>query len=331
MSESSEWNAGRVLGTSTSYWQSCTLHAGVKLDLFTQLSENSLSAEDLAAKLDCDVRGLTALLNALTAMGLLDKQGSLYSNTNSAKSLLVRGTPQYVGHIIMHHHYLVDAWAQLSQAVKKGAPVEKKSHGEETERESFLMGMYNIAMANAPKVAMQIDLAGRQRLLDLGGGPGTYAIHFALANPSLKATIFDRPTTEPYAMKTVAQFGLERRIKFQAGDFTVDPIKGRYDVAWLSQILHSNGPADCQQIIAKTKSALQPGGLIMIHEFFLNDNLDGPLFPALFSLNMLLNNPQGRSYSEKEIRDMLSKAGVKKIHCLPFQGSNDSYIVCGTV
>ena len=76
--------------------------------------------------------------------------------------------------------------------------------------------------------------------------------------------------------------------------------------------------------------ALEPGGLILIHDFFLNDTLDGPVFPALFSMNMLLNN-DGRSYSEKEVSHMLSQAGARDIHRLSFQGPNDSAILCGTV
>jgi len=121
------------------------------------------------------------------------------------------------------------------------------------------------------------------------------------------------------------------RIEFQAGDFLIDDLKGRYDAAWLSQILHSNGTEGCERIIAKTVAALEPGGLILIHEFFLNETKDGPVFPALFSLNMLINNKQGRSYSEMEIRTMLSDAGVGDIRRLPFQGPNDSYILYGTV
>jgi hypothetical protein len=75
--------------------------------------------------------------------------------------------------------------------------------------------------------------------------------------------------------------------------------------------------------------ALEPGGLILIHDFILNETLDGPVFPALFSMNMLLNN-NGRSYSEKEISELLSQAGARDIHRLDFQGPNDSAILCGT-
>jgi hypothetical protein len=100
-------------------------------------------------------------------------------------------------------------------------------------------------------------------------------------------------------------------------------------VAWLSQILHSNSLEECQKLIEKTMQALEPGGLILVHDFFLNDSLDGPLFPALFSMNMLLNN-HGRSYSEKEVSALMQQAGARDIQRLQFKGPNDSAILCGT-
>jgi SAM-dependent methyltransferase len=270
------------------------------------------------------------LFNALTAMGLLEHSDSRYKNTGFSLSSLVKDEPDYIGYIIMHHFHLVDAWAKLHEAVVQGGPVEKRSHGEEVERESFQMGMFNLALAIAPKIAASIDLESRRHLLDLGGGPGTHAIHFCLANPLLKATIYDRKTTEPFAKKIAERFGVAERINFIAGDFNADPIEGPFDVAWLSQIIHSNSREECQALIEKTVQSLEPGGMILVHDFFLNDSQDGPLFPALFSMNMLLNN-YGRSYSEKEVREMLSWSGAKNIRRLSFQGPNDSAILSGTV
>jgi precorrin-6B methylase 2 len=329
MGDGQEWNIGQLLSTSSAYWRSSTVHAAVKLEIFTALGNEQLTVEEVSANAGTKERGLAMLLNALTAMGLLEHEDSRYKNTTFSRSSLVKGDPGYIGHIIMHHFHLVDAWANLHEAILTGAPVEKRSHGEEMERESFQMGMFNLAMAIAPTIAASVNLESRRHLLDLGGGPGTHAIHFCLANPKLKATIYDRKTTEPFAKKTTERFGVVDRIDFVAGDFNADPIEGPFDVAWLSQILHSNSLEECHALINKTMQALEPGGLILIHDFFLNDSLDGPLFPALFSMNMLLNN-QGRSYSEKEVSEMLRQAGAKEIHRLKFLGPNDSAILCGT-
>ncbi|MDH3330324.1 MAG: methyltransferase [Desulfobulbaceae bacterium] len=327
-----EWSVGELLATSSAYWKGCALQAGVRLGVFTAIHDRKMDLPEVARAIDGDERATEYLLNALAALGLLVKDGSHYSNSAAALEFLSRESRQYMGHIILHHHHILDGWAQLDHAVRTGAPAQRRSYGEEVERESFLMGMFNLAMGIAPRITSLIDLGGRKRLLDLGGGPGTYAIHFCKANPDLSAVIFDRVTTEPFARKTVSKFGLADRIDFAGGDFNFDPITdGPYDVAWLSHILHSNGPEQCQEIIGKTVRAMEPGGLILIHDFILDDTKDGPEFAALFAINMLVNNSHGRSYSRQEIADMMESAGIRDVSLHPFRGPSDSSIIYGTL
>lgn len=326
------WNTGTLLSTSSAYWQGCTLQTAVRLDIFSLLDSTELSSATIAHKLQTDKRATTALLDALTAMELLKKEKEHYSNSDAAQNLLNKNSHDYMGHIILHHHHILDGWAQLDTAVTTGKPVSSRSYGEEIERQSFLMGMYNLARINGPKIAATLDLRGRKHLVDIGGGPSTYAAYFCLANPELHATIVDRATTEPFARKVIHQFELEERIDFLAGDLHSDPLPtGLCDVAWLSHILHSSGPEQCQELIDKTIAALQPGGLIIIHDFILNDDKDGPRFPALFALNMLIATPLGRCYTEKELRAMLSRGGVRDVKRIPFTSPNDSGILYGWV
>lgn len=327
-----EWNPGRLLQLSGQYWPTCTLHAAVKLGVFSAIGNEQITSGDIAQKLNGDKKGVTRLLDALAAMNLLEKAGDKYSNTPESRSFLSKDSPEYIGHMIMHHHHLVDSWSRLDEAVKAGTPVRARaSYSSDEWRESFLMGMFNLAMMLAPRLVTEIDLSNRRHLLDLGGGPGTYAIHFCLNNPQLKATVYDLPTTRPFAEKTIEKFDLTGRIDFMPGNYSEEGIEGTYDVAWLSHILHGEGPEECQRIIEKVVSALEPGGMIIVHDFVLENTMDGPLFPALFSLNMLLGTPDGQAYSEKQITDMLARAGVKEIHRLPFHGPNDSGIITGLV
>ena len=121
------------------------------------------------------------------------------------------------------------------------------------------------------------------------------------------------------------------RIDFKDTNYLEEEIEGSYDVAWLSHILHAESFEECRKIIGKAVSVLDPGGMIMIHEFILDNTMDGPLFPALFSLNMLLGTPAGQAYSEKQLMDMLAEAGVGEIRRIFFESPNDSSIIAGIV
>ena len=327
-----EWNPGQLLEISGFFWKTCALHTAVKMDVFTAIGDGNLTAGEMAQKVDGAVNGVERLLNALVAMELLEKTDDKFTNTPSGRQLLSKDSPKYLGHIIMHHHHLLESWSKLDQAVKSGQPQRtRSSYSKEEWRESFLMGMFNLAMGLAPQIVPVIDVSTRQHLLDLGGGPGTYAIHFCLNNDRLRATVYDLPTTRPFAEKTIRKFKLVERIDFMDGNYLEDPVEGRYDVAWLSHILHGEGLEDCRMIIQKAVDALEPGGMIIIHEFILNNSMDGPLFPALFSLNMLLGTESGQSYSEAQIQDMLRSAGVRDIRRIAIQSPNDSGIILGFV
>lgn len=321
-----------LLEVSGSYWQTCALHAAVKLDVFTAIGRKQLGGRDIARALECKRESLKRLLNAVAAMGLLVKTDDKYANTPASENFLSRDSKRYIGYIILHHQQLMESWANLNQAVRTGEPLRKRaSDRDESWRENFLMGMFNIAMNLAPRLAPLIDLSGCDHLLDLGGGPGTYAIHFCKENPGLKATVFDLPTTQPFAEKTIKQFDLTERITFKPGSYLEDDIGKGYNAAWLSHILHGEGPAGCDQIIQKAVNALTPGGMIIIHEFILDNTMDAPLFPALFSLNMLLGTSDGRAYSRQQLEDMLTRAGVKDIQRLSFDSPTDSSILSGVV
>ena len=328
--EKQTWNPASLLELSGYYWKTCTLHAAVKLDIFTAIGDNALAANVIAESIGADADATDRLLNALAAMKLLVKQDDTFLNVESAGRFLRKDSKAYLGYMIQHHQHLVSSWSRLDQAVLSGTPTRTRtSFNDESVREAFLMGMFNTAMLQAQELVETLDLSGNRNLLDLGGGPGTYAIHFCQRNPQLKAVVFDLPTTQPYAEKTIAKFGLSQRISFMAGDYTTQPLQGRYDAVWMSHILHGEGPADCQNIIQKAAAALAPGGILLIHDFILDDSKDRPLFAALFSLNMLAGTPEGRSYGQQELAAMMSQAGLSDIQRSPYKGPTESGVICG--
>lgn len=324
---------GRLLELSGSYWQACALHAGAMLDVFSPLCRAPMDAASLAARLCCDARALDMLLTALVAMGLLVSDGDAYAAAPPARAFLDKQSPRCVAHVVRHHHRIMASWAHLPEAVRTGRPLGEHmtDYGDPGAREDFLLAMDGIASAIAPRLASLVDLSGRRRFLDVGGGPGTYASHFCLANPGMTATVYDLPASREYALAKAARLGTADRVGFVAGNYLRDPLPSGYDVAWLSQILHAEDPDGCRTVIAKAAGALRPGGLLFVHEFMLDDTRDGPLFAALFSLNMLLGTPHGQGYAEGAIRGMLEDAGVREVRRLDFTGPNGSRVLWGVV
>ena len=328
--EQSDWNPQRILQTSGAYWAACALHAAVELDLFSLIGDLCLDAQTLARRIKAPPDAAGRLLDAVAAMGLLAKTEGGYANTEASRIYLCADSDRYLGYIIRHHHYLVGSWARLPEAVRSGRPIRLPVREKGVrEREAFLMGMFNLAMQLAPRLVPVVDLGACRRLLDLGGGPGTYAIHFCRQYPRLSATVMDLSTTRPFAEKTIREMGMDGRVDFIAGNYLEDELPGGFDAAWMSHILHGESESACRGIIAKAFGCLDPGGLAVIHDFILNDDMDGPLFPALFSLNMLLGTEGGRAYSQAQLINMLESVGFVDIVRLDFTAPNDSGLILG--
>ena len=319
-----EWTAGEMLELSSAYWKTMALQAGVVLDLFTTLDSlgangKKTTVAELARAARCNERSLGMLVTSLVALGFLERDGETLVLPGFSRKYLSRNSDDYIGFIIKHHAHITPAWAKLHEAVKTGAPIRdiSSSHTDDAdERESFLLGMFNVAMNQAEAIAAALDLSGRKRLLDLGGGPGTYAVYFCRANPGLAATIFDKPTSEPIARGIVRRFGLEDRIDFVGGDFLRDPLPGGYDVVWISQILHGDTPAEAAKLVVDAGKLCAPGGLLIIQDFVLDNDRRGPAHPALFGLNMLVGTEGGQTYTWTEIESMLRDAGAVSVRRL---------------
>ena len=329
-----EWTAPELLRLSGSYWPCCAVQAAVQLDLFTALANGPRTEEQLAVELGCDLRALRMLVTALAALEFLDRQGGAVLASPSVLPYLAATSPEYVGFVIRHHAHIMPAWTRLAESVRSGRPGREQSpvHTEnEAEREAFLMGMFNVARHQAETIVNALDLAGRSRLIDVGGGPGTYAVYFCLHNPDLRATIFDLPTSERFARGVVERYNLADRIEFVGGDFLQDELPKGQDVAWLSQVLHGEGPESAARLVKNAAACLRPGGLLGIQEFVIDNDRAGPAHSALFSLNMLVGTDGGQAYTLDEIRTMLENAGARDIRSPDLVLPPGCRVVLGTV
>ena len=69
------------------------------------------------------------------------------------------------------------------------------------------------------------------------------------------------------------------------------------------------GEADIDTLFAKALAALVPGGVLLLHDFMLNNAADGPDLAAhWFLLNLALNS-HGASFSAAELVPRLERAG----------------------
>ena len=329
-----EWSPADIMRLSAGYQASCVLVTALELDIFTRLHGGPIPEDVLAKEFSVEPRAFSMLATALVSFGFLTRTAEGMAATKSALTYLSRRSDEYIGFIILHHGHIMSGWTRLSQALRTGTRTVENGTlftPDEREREDFLMGMYTVARLQAGRIAEALDLSGCRTLLDIGGGPGTYAVFFCERNPGLRATIFDLPTSAPYAERVINRHGMAERVDFMPGDFLADPFPGNQDVAWLSQVLHGEGPQQAKALVLKAGACLRPGGLLCIQEFMLDDGREGPQRAALFSLNMLVETEAGQAYTQAEIHAMMTAAGAVDIRAVPVDLPESCRILIGVM
>ena len=305
-----------LIHTTLGYWRAQVLLSANELGVFDLLGESAMTAEAIADRAQTNPDYTERLLNACVATKLLKKENGRFSNLPMADSFLVAGRAQFMGNWIR----LMAAWyapfGQLTTAIRSGEPVEDPMRhlgDDAVYTRDFIMAMHDYALGPGKELLRHVDLGGCTRLLDVGGGAGSYSILLAQAYDQLRPVVFDLPGVIQIAREDIAENGLSQRIEVQAGDYTSDDLGSGYDVLLLSNMLNQEDRASCLALLRKAHAALVDGGQLILQAMFLNKEKDGPAWPALQSLISLLLYPQGRTYSLDETLELLTEAGFSDL------------------
>ena len=299
--------------------------AVVHFQIFEQLADGPRSFEALRTQCGLAERGAAVLFTALRALNLLTR------NANGELQL----TEQAREHLIPGAHFDVSGYIGLaadSAGVKdmierlctntpagakdatKGAAfiyregIESAMETEASARHLTMM-LAGRARNCAPSLAHGVSLGEARQLLDIGGGTGIYSIACLQKNAQLRAVVWDRPEVLKIAAQMARDYGVSERLKCSVGDMFIDAIPAGCDVILLSNVLHDWDVPQCRVLLARCAAALPAGGRVLIHDVFLNDDMDGPLPVALYS-GALFHLTEGRAYSAAEYRVWLSEVGL---------------------
>ncbi|GAB4251814.1 MAG: methyltransferase [Acidobacteriota bacterium] len=298
------------------------LFAACRLAVFDAL-EGPATVGELAARLGASRRGLRILLDALVGLGLLDRCEDRYGNTPLAERFLTKRSADSRVHRMLHGARLYERWAGLAEAVRTGRPVPEERIPPELagDRRAFARAMADSARSIARQTAAALDLRGVRRLLDVGGGPGVYAVAFAERESNLEVTILDDAETLEVAAQTVRGAGLDGRIHLLPGNALEMDFDGTFDLVFVSNVLHIYSAERNRELVRRAAAALSPGGRLVLKDFFLDEGSDagkrGPTWNLLFAVNMLVSTEGGDCYTESEVLGWCRDVGLELVQRIP--------------
>ena len=311
--------------------------AGVELGVFGQISDGNRQADSIASALGTDPRGTRILLDALAALGLLERRDG-YHLTPLSGSYLVPGQQTYLGDMVK---ILAGPWAwtgfpRLAEAVRRGSTLTDQpweTPGHEFWETFSPSSVGAISGPGSQALAEVIEPWANERdsldILDVACGSGLFSLTQAARHPNAHVTLLDSPEVLSLTKDTIEQMDLAERTGFIAGDAFEVPLGGPYDQIVVSHLFHHFSEERTLTLLSRLATALKPDGRLVIHEFISGGAPTETPFPYLFSVIMLTSTAEGEAYSLDTYERLLREAGFTSPEVYPSQGLPSHFLISG--
>lgn len=332
----SEIQPGDIMQVGLGFWASKTLLSAVEMELFTELAKHPESLATLTGRLGLHPRGARDFLDALVALGFIERQDGTYSNASATDFFLDKKKPSYIGGILeMANLRLYPYWNNLTTALRTGEQQNESKGGGDSpftalyadpERlKGFLKAMTGISKGANRAIASKFPWKDHTTAADIGTAQGDLIVQVALANPHLSGIGFDLAEVAPVFEDYVAENGLSSRVLFRAGSFFEDLLP-RADVLMMGHILHDWNLEEKKLLITKAFEALPEGGALIVYDSIIDDGRSTNTFGLLMSLNMLIETPGGFDYTASDCMGWMKEAGFREMRAEPLVGP-DSMVI----
>ncbi|MBT8386431.1 MAG: class I SAM-dependent methyltransferase [Ignavibacteria bacterium] len=320
----------QIVNEVTGAWKSQVMYTLLKLGVFDLLEKGACDAKLMAQRLNVPEESLKRLANCAVSLGYLITNDNIYSNSKISSKVLVSGKPGYLGNWLLLCDRWYDSFGKLDQAVKKNGSVENINYDDDPEyKDIFIKGMIDYAEYRGSDILNFLELAGKERLLDVGSGPAVYSAMFCEKYPDLKVTCADLPHALEVANDYLENKNCKERIELFPCDYKeIEDFGYGYDVVFMSHILHQEDKEMCRKIIKKGFNSLKPGGLFIVQAMFPDEKGQNS-YTLLHDLLSLLIFPGGKNYSVPDIIHLMKDVGLQNVKYKKMSLFNINSLVIG--
>ncbi len=285
------------------------LFAASELGLFEALADSPTTIEGLAARTGLTRRAARISADAMVALGLLERDGDSYRNSPAAATFLSGSGPADLRPLLRCWGEIsYPAWNRLADALAKG-PAHEVFELDEKQTEVFSAGIEAILAGPAAELPRVFDFSRSERLLDVGGGTGSWSIAVARRYPQLEATVLELPAVAPVARRKIEESGLDSRVGVVTGDAMAEELPSGYDVFLVANLVHYWSPEQNLDLLRRVRRAAEPGSHLLLVDFWTDPTHTEPLQAALMAGEFAVHLRSGDVYSVQEVRGWLGQTG----------------------
>jgi SAM-dependent methyltransferase len=297
------------------------LFAASELGLFEALGEGPADLAGLAARTGLLPRTTRISADAMVALGLLERHGDRYANTPVAAAFLSGATAADLRPLLTFWDKLsYPAWTDLAGALGRGRPAREIFEIDD-ELVPIMSAGIEAATAGACRVLPGVAaLPPASRVLDIGGGSGSWAIALAEADPDLMGTVFELPEVAAVAKQRLDTSGVSTRIDVLAGQLLTDDLPRGYNAFLVANVVHYFTPETNRAILRKIRAVAEPGARLLVVDFWTDSTHTQPVPAALMAGEFAIHINDGDVYSVEEVAAWLADTGWKLTGHLPLAG-----------
>lgn len=307
-------------------WITGIITAAIRLRIFSLLSDQELTLDVIASKCEAIPDRLKPLLNACVSLGFLEFENDKYRNSHFSLVYFVEGQRFYVGDFLKLVNDESREWFRLPDIIRGCEKVNKERLYIRSDYKTFIAAMNNIGnLGEAEALKDMVDLSGRKRMIDAGGGSGLYSVTLCQKYPELHSTIVDLKDTLAVTGEMIAGRQEKERITLRGGDFLKDFLGDNVDVVLLSDVIYEESTA--RIVLRNAWDSFAPNGMLIIRGYYADPEKTRPLFGALFAFKDLVDDPQRKIMTISILEKNVRETGFKIIRVNPL--TEYSFVLVG--
>ena len=308
-----------IFQVASGFMASKHLYAANEVGLFEQLADGPITLDELSKRTGVPRRTIRILADAMVALGFVDRQADRYQNGAVAGTFLSGRTPADLRPFLRFWNRIsYPSWVQLEESIRTGQAGVGHLSGELVK--IFSEGVEAISSGTAMALTTTYDFSRHQRLLDLGGGTGSFLLAVLSHYPHLETALFEQPDVVAVARQHLAATPAGEQVKVIEGDFFKDPLPDGYDTVLLVNVVHLFSPEHNLALLQRTRSRVPSGARLLLVDFWTDPSHTQPTFAALMAGEFQMFTGEGDVYSEEEVRAWLQQTGWRALERKPLSG-----------
>jgi len=308
-----------IFQVASGFMASKHLFVANEVGLFQHLAEGQCTLEDLSARTGIPQRRIRILADAMVALGFVDRYGDSYRNGPVAATFLSGLTPADLRPLLRFWNQIsYPAWTQQETSIRTG----EGSFGHRSEEldKIFSEGVEAITAGTAEALATTYNFGQHHRILDLGGGTGSFLLAVLRHHAGLKTTLFEMPAAAALARTRIVNTPLEHLVQIVEGDFFTDPLPEGHDAIILANVIHLFSPEHNLALLQRIRERVPDGARLLLVDFWTDPTHTKPTFAALLAGEFQIVTGEGAAYSEEDLRGWLQESGWQAMERLPLAG-----------